>query len=280
MFSQALQTLSELGVQLEADEVSVELPFLARVLSHVRQLSPERWQAHRWRIVSCVELYTKELRFQAEDVVIYIGNEDGKFSEVLLTAKHIFTPYLSHWPPPAHLTVIPLGYHGKFPQQPSPPLAERKTHVAFSGQIMDSRRGFVRESLDFLLALKHHSAIKALLTFTPRFQSGLSVEAYGRLMYDTQLALVPWGVAPVTFRFFEALRAGCIVVPPPLPPYPFLKNFPGIALPGSWEGLTEALFAALATDLSPLQARSQAFYREHCAPSAVAHQMIQALKNA
>jgi hypothetical protein len=64
--------------------------------------------------------------------------------------------------------------------------------------------------------------------------------SYSELLAQTRICLVPRGNSPETFRYFEALRAGCIVVCEPLPDHWFYRGAPTITV-RRWNQLGDVL---------------------------------------
>ncbi|HHP7229385.1 MAG TPA: exostosin family protein [Xenococcaceae cyanobacterium] len=71
-------------------------------------------------------------------------------------------------------------------------------------------------------------------------QGGIETESYSEKMMNTKVCLVPRGTSFETFRFFEALRYGCIPVTEALPSSWFYDGSPDIKLK-DWSELEEVL---------------------------------------
>jgi hypothetical protein len=69
---------------------------------------------------------------------------------------------------------------------------------------------------------------------------------YTEIMADTRIALAPRGSSVETYRFFEAMRQGCVVICDRLPPHWFYAGCPAVQI-DDWGNL-EAEVKALSAD--------------------------------
>lgn len=279
MFFEAVETLNALPrVQSHLTPEYVELPFLAAIFTRLFALQAGA-ERYTWVIVSPKTPVEALGPLGKDHVLICIGNELGLLPDYARRVAHVFTPYLRQLPEREPIHVIPLGCNGHAPALPVLPLDQRALHVSFVGQVHPFRRDFIQAGLHFLDAAKPHDPIKAYFTFTPRFQSGLKPQVYAEILQQTQIAPVPWGLAPITFRLCEALRAGCVLVTGPLPPYPYLKALPALHVPANWQGFSERVFGVLQSpeQLLHLQQQGLRYYEATCSAAAVAQQMAQAI---
>ncbi len=58
-------------------------------------------------------------------------------------------------------------------------------------------------------------------------------DRYTEIMADTKIALAPRGSSVETYRFFEAMRQGCVVICDRLPPHWFYVGCPAIQIEDS-----------------------------------------------
>lgn len=107
----------------------------------------------------------------------------------------------------------------------------------------------------------------------------LDAETYSRRMMDTKICLVPRGTSPETFRFFEALRYGCVLITERLPSRWFYDGSPAIQL-DDWRDLPATVDALLGAPgrLAQLHRDALTWWDTHCAPDAVASRMIDTLR--
>jgi len=95
--------------------------------------------------------------------------------------------------------------------------------------------------------------------------------SYSDLLAGSCISLVPRGNSPETFRFFEALRAGCIVICEPLPDHWFYRGAPVITV-RDWSELP-AVVLPLVRDqvrLEELHLATLDWWRTRCSEDAVA----------
>jgi hypothetical protein len=88
-------------------------------------------------------------------------------------------------------------------------------------------------------------------------------DRYTEIMADTRIALAPRGSSVETYRFFEAMRQGCVVICDRLPPHWFYAGCPAVQI-DDWGNL-EAEVKALSADperLKDLHRRSLAWWDE------------------
>ncbi len=158
--------------------------------------------------------------------------------------------------------VIPLGY-ARQTDVPIKPIETRRYLVGFLGSIENKNypafspkrlvgtpkqiaRSRMAESLRKLAATAPDIVFfGTTASFTESVSIGAE-ERYSEIMADTKIALAPRGSSVETYRFFEAMRQGCIVICDPLPPHWFYVGCPAIQI-GDWRNL-EAEVGALSAD--------------------------------
>ena len=157
---------------------------------------------------------------------------------------------------------IPLGYYNQDALQPVP-FAERRWSVSFAGsgiepgpvagwrgRISTPKERARADMLGALAQLAPDRPSEAITTVAlpgfPALQPGEDGQArqltrsYSELLAQTRICLVPRGNSPETFRYFEALRAGCVVVCEPLPDHWFYRGAPTITV-RRWNQLADVL---------------------------------------
>lgn len=73
--------------------------------------------------------------------------------------------------------------------------------------------------------------IKILVSFNRKFATGYTPTEYAEILNNTKIALVPEGyISNVSYRFFEASRAGCIVIVCEQLNSWYMDQFPGIQI--------------------------------------------------
>ena len=108
---------------------------------------------------------------------------------------------------------------------------------------------------------------------------GLPGEKYAEMLSNSKVALCPPGYhTPETFRHFEAMRAGTIVVSEPLPELDFYVGSPIVTV-RNWGDARKAV-SDLLGDIDALQERQEQtlhWWEQHCSERAVARRMASKL---
>lgn len=155
---------------------------------------------------------------------------------------------------------IPLGYYKQL-DLPIKDIQLRPYDVFFRGSVV--HRMYLRWSLKQWLGTpksisrkkmmssikrckEKHPDLKLNLSTTSAFIPGFTVTSstesrlYSEEMMDTKICLIPRGNSFETYRFFEALRYGCILVTEALPSRWFYDGSPAIQIK-DWSELEEIL---------------------------------------
>jgi hypothetical protein len=132
---------------------------------------------------------------------------------------------------------------------------------------------------DFALFLKRlvssAPAPRSCIYATDGFGHGLPIDEYARILYDTRVALCPAGVSSSeSFRTFEALKAGCVVITPRKPETWFYRGWPAIEL-NDWSEANPLINRLLAnlTLLEELQIKHWQWWEKVCSEPNVARYM-------
>ena len=114
---------------------------------------------------------------------------------------------------------------------------------------------------------------------TAGFQASLQhAPTYEDTMAQTQICVSPRGTTPETWRLFDALKAGCVVIADKLPRHPYWAGHPVIEIE-DWRDLP-ALLERLLRDPAALRARSEAgvrFWRERLSEEWLARRYADAI---
>lgn len=158
---------------------------------------------------------------------------------------------------------IPLGYARQV-ALPVKPLAQRSNLLWFAGSLHNAQtRGMaLYPRLANLPKLRARQQMVAVLQklqaerpdwpislqINQTYQAGQAGadRAYAERLMDTRICVVPRGTTPETHRFFEAMRAGCVVVAQNLPDFWFYRSAPAIRLK-QWSELEQVVETLLAT---------------------------------
>jgi Exostosin family len=201
--------------------------------------------------------------------------------------------------PPIH--PVPLGYYNQHARPPVP-FRERRWSISFAGSGIgppsepgwrnrlatpkQRARAQMQQALDELSRARPHEPIASIpLPHFPDLQPGVDRHArqltvsYSDLLAQTRICLVPRGNSPETFRFFEALRAGCVVVCEPLPDHWFYRRAPTVRV-RRWADLGTVL-AELLDDraaLEQLHRASIAWWESRCSEEALGRYMAERIR--
>jgi hypothetical protein len=217
-------------------------------------------------------------------------------------AHHLRRTLISHLqhrlggaPAPAPMYDCPLGYGNQL-DLPVRPIHERPTDLFFAGSVEHrDDRSSLRQWLSSPKTIARNAmldSIETLLARDPALTVDLAVSsafvlnalhyqtdiegrvldetAYSESMMNAKICLVPRGTSPETFRYFEALRYGCVLVTEALPHRWFYDGSPAIQIQ-NWDELP-AIAARLLHDPALLARKQQEALRwwdEVCSPEAV-----------
>ncbi|WP_319421874.1 glycosyltransferase family 47 protein [Pleurocapsa sp. FMAR1] len=187
---------------------------------------------------------------------------------------------------------IPMGYYNQ-ENLPIKPIEKRRYDLFFAGSlVLDSysfwsRRKWFRNSKD--IARKEMlSSIENLQKRYPQLKIAVGTShhfgleaktskdnrSYSEKLMDSKICLAPRGSSFETFRFFEGLRYGCIIVVEALPDCSYYKNSPAISLL-SWSEL-ESKIKQLIQDLELIKSKHEAslqWWQEKCSEATVGSYM-------
>jgi hypothetical protein len=182
---------------------------------------------------------------------------------------------------------IPLGTAN----QEIVPLREfdaRATTLYFAGSVTHSYLPSRASAIKDFLGPKRAARVAMLrnLSAVSERHPGLSVEvavasdydeaihsdglSYSEQLMDARIALVPRGACPQTFRFFQAMRAGCVVITDVVPAQRFFVGAPAVRLK-RWSELEDTVQTLLA-DPELLEARHRQaldWWSKYCSEEAV-----------
>lgn len=181
---------------------------------------------------------------------------------------------------------IPLGYANQV-ALPVKKATDRPYDVSFAGSVVHRQRPAwsPKRWLQTPKSLSRQAMVTALkkierghpewnvgLTLTPGYSAirTASAERYSRLLMDTKVALAPRGTSFETFRYFEAMRAGCVVITEALPSRWFYDGSPAIQV-GDWSELAGILTDLLQDpgELERLHQASLLWWQTVCSEEAV-----------
>lgn len=184
---------------------------------------------------------------------------------------------------------IPLGYSNQV-ELPIKPINERNNDVFFAGSVahdtypvwslkhwLETPKSLSRKQmLSSINKIKDCTEIKVELSVTPGFHASFDptksadARSYSEKMMDARICLAPRGTSFETFRFFEGMRYGCLVITEALPSRWFYDGCPAIQV-DDWSELKEILVHVF-EDKELLQKKHQEslnWWKEKCSEAAV-----------
>ncbi|MEL6159318.1 MAG: glycosyltransferase family 1 protein [Cyanobacteria bacterium J06554_11] len=197
---------------------------------------------------------------------------------------------------PAPIYQIPLGYCNQL-ELPVKPLSDRRYDVSFSGSIVHRNypwwspnrwignpKQLSRQKMaDALQALKQshpHRSIELKISSGFRASRQSDGQEYSQQLMETKVCIAPRGTSFETFRLFEGLRYGCIVITEALPSAWFYDQSPIVKL-ADWSELAQHLESLLG-DSGRLQEQQQAslrWWQKMCSEKAVGNYMAESLND-
>jgi hypothetical protein len=183
---------------------------------------------------------------------------------------------------------IPLGY-ARQQDLPVKPLAERRHLIWFAGSLHNAQAGrfAIYPRLANLPKLRARQRMVAALEKLQKnrpdwpialqvnhtYQPGAAVSGddYAQRIMDTKICVVPRGTTLETHRFFEAMRAGCVVIAQDLPDFWFYRTAPVTRL-RQWDELEATVERLLAEPghLEELHQASRRWWDEVAGPRPMA----------
>ena len=188
------------------------------------------------------------------------------------------------WPPALHSTprifTIPLGYHSQ-EELPQIPMRDRTLDSFFAGELASkvpptTYRYWVSTSK--AEARKQLWRVLQQVKRNPEWRIDLNnigvgdvtsratqFNSYSQKMMNSRICLAPRGSMAETYRLYEGLRAGCLVITNRLPDEPFLRGAPVIQV-DHWKELP-SLLQKYARDIDALEHYRQAslnWWQNHC----------------
>ncbi|PIQ28257.1 hypothetical protein COW36_04520 [bacterium (Candidatus Blackallbacteria) CG17_big_fil_post_rev_8_21_14_2_50_48_46] len=269
------------GVEIRIPEYYSELPMLKSLFE---VLSQDRlFSAFRWVIARVFEDRPEHFStpLDQQTVMFYLSNEDFRLPTYIHSLAMLFTPYW--WPgyPFENLRAIPLGCNGEVPEIEPCSWQERDLHLFFSGHAHQYRPEFQKYLQGVLQSFRPAGEeLSALAVWSSRFRGGLEPELYARYLARSQVALVPRGNSAMTYRLFEAMRAGCVLLCEDLPPVWYLENCQRVVMPADWHSL-QTVLEQLWRDpvlMQEMHLSTLQNYRQVCRPEAVAEYVLKELK--
>lgn len=200
-------------------------------------------------------------------ILIYFSDEHGSYpSDLINDYLLIFKSSLKskhNYPKNKVLYPFPIGYVRDVKQLDSKTYSERTVNVFYSGNLSNPRIPIYKHLLGLgllpdlffklvfyffkkrtinLLGTDFSKKFKSsYIKFTSGYGKGLSKQEYSEMMGNSKIVLCPKGfINNETFRMYEGLRCGCIIITEKLPDHEFYVNTPVFEVSNWKEGLALA----------------------------------------
>ena len=206
-------------------------------------------------------------------------------------SRHALKSPHPEWPAALHGTprifTIPLGYHSQ-EELPQIPMQDRPLDSFFAGELATR---VSPTTYRYWLSTSKAEAGKQLWRILRRIERDpewridldnigvgdiasrtAQFNAYSQKMMNSRICLAPRGSMAETFRLYEGLRAGCLVITNRLPDEPFLHGAPVIQI-DHWKELP-GLLKKYARDIDALEDYRHAaldWWKNHCHEQVIGH---------
>ena len=189
---------------------------------------------------------------------------------------------------------IPVGVVDQL-ELPVKPFFERRHDIFFGGSVEHHGDERIKERINPKVMARRqmveqaqrlaerHPELSVELVTTVGFQHSMDADpvAYSHSLMDSRLALVPRGTAIDTFRFWQALRYGCVAIVDTVPRHPwFYEGAPVVRL-SRWSQLEDVVTRVLSDRerLERLHRASLEWWRTRGSPEAVGAYMADRLNS-
>jgi hypothetical protein len=287
-----------------------QINFINKFLSHLSNIMGKDFKCYNFYIYRSNNIYESPNSIKinhSKKILIYISNETDYIPSNI--EKHflcIFKCYLPYQLKKSNIFSFPLNIIPDISIEKIIPIEKRKIDIFFIGNLnrnrLDFFRAFYSASKIFLKFpykfiysfLTRTSFIKRLIDkdlsnkingnnfikFTNGFNAGIQYDKYLKLLNNSKVVLCPKGfMSSETFRHFEAIRAGSVVITEKLPNTYFYKKFPCISINNWAVGLKKAEKLILDVNrLKKLQKKNRVFYDKNLSEAGTAKYVFNILK--
>lgn len=279
---------------------SLEEVYLRDFFSILRQRNPELFASFDFEVLHLNTIHRSlpALTGGPRKVLLWLSDEGSSVPlEASTRYAAIFKSYWLTGKSIGNIHPFALCGSGEVHALSPKPMKERQTPVFFSGNFCPNRVDFLRAFTSFrwlppfpLLSYPLRRGYYELLrrvvkrrdfsgcipgssvSFTGGFRKGLPPGEFASALADAKIALCPEGFrSKETIRMFEAMKLGCVVVGPRMPPNPFYHGSPVIQC-GSWLDIQKRL-ADLLSDhrkLEDIHRATLGWWEAHCSAEAMA----------
>jgi len=197
----------------------------------------------------------------------------------------VFKAYLLPEHEQGNVHSFPLGYNRKHIKLVNRPIKDRPIDIFFAGNVCaPNKREHISTLVKFFEDMPKAERPNVHFYITRGFNIGLDGETYSTKMHDAKIAVCPPGnVSMETFRHYEAMRSGTVIVSPTLPQTKIYKDAAICQIDNWMENAGQAIMDLL-SDLDMLQLvqeRQQQTYNNRFTAESVAkyiHELLPSTK--
>ena len=206
-----------------------EWVYIQEVLKYLKPKLSDEYVLH----IACLSQECsnyKNIKFIPGKKNIILGTSDEYMEDVqphyIDKSVAIFKQYLVPHQEINNVYSLPLGYNQKYVSFENKTINDRAVDVFFSGHMHSKlRKTSLLPIIQYFKNLPKDKRPKLDMNISSGFNMGLKGDEYSKRLHNSKIAICPHGnVSVETFRHYEAIRSGCVVVSPSLPNTEIYKN--------------------------------------------------------
>lgn len=273
-----------------------EYNYYSRIILEVNRLLGEKFNEFEFiiysKIAQKVIVDDSEIiknRITKKTILFFISDETGRVpTDIAYKAKAVFKVLIKQ-DSYQNIYYFPLGY-ANGTQDSIVPFNDREINVFFIGQLGRSRINFYKHLANktlipdnFLLLFKKYlnkdfSKLfqNSYIKFTTNFSEGLKIEQYNDMLNNSKIVICPYGaITEETFRHYEAMRAGCVVITLKMPEVFPYRDSPIIQL-NNWNELKKYIDWLLNNPslLYEIHSNTLKWWEDKCSEESVANYIV------
>jgi len=299
--------VSSVGDTPNTWEGSLESSYLREFFLTIQRLNPSLFSSFEFEILHLNTAHRNltDVAGGPKKVLVWLSDEASSVPiEACKKYAAVFKSYWLNAGPIGNIYPFPLCGSNEVHATPIVPMRERTTSVFFSGNFCPNRAEFFRaftkfawvppfpvnaypirrvyyEFLRYMVNQRDFSCSFAdsSISFTGGFRKGLPPAEFAKALANSKIALCPEGFRSTeTIRAFEALRLGCVVISPRMPPNKFYHGSPLIQV-HSWLEINKIASSLIADQemLQNLHYASLEWWQKICSAKATALEAYQIL---
>jgi hypothetical protein len=276
-FQPANITFSHLNVVWEIPADWCETASVARTLRHAERYLCSLGFADQFLFVVTSDAENLTVAHPERVVVIQTSDEAHGIPAYVDDVFMVFKFYQPVGAMPGNLRVLPLGCNQDVPTYKPLAMADRSVDLFFSGREHGREHFFsaIDECYPNASGQLDGRPLNIDFARAVEFKAGMSPADFGRQLAKTRIALCPKGVSHETFRVYEALRAGAVVIAERQHRTWFNEGWPVIEV-DDWCRIDRLVETLLPNDaaLQQFSEAGHAWWRDICSPEATGHYLV------